>query len=133
MQFFPRLQSNLVPIQGAQGSVSVYATQDDGHATASLFFVNQTSNSQHISVQAESILPWISWQGASLKLQGYSIDVLKSSWQGASLTLQGYSMAVLTLHRNGSNEVFSFNNTISEQQVVPEVQHTVCSGETSVC
>jgi glycosyl hydrolase family 44 len=133
MQLFPHLQSNSVPIQGTQGSVSVYATQDDGHATASLFFVNQTSNSQHISVQAESILPWSSWQGASLKLQGYSIDVLKSPWHGASLTLQGYSMAVLTLHRNGSNEVFSFDNTVSEQQVVPELQHIVCSSATSFC
>jgi hypothetical protein len=124
MQLFSHLQSNLVPIQGAQGPVSVYATQDDAHATASLFFVNQTSNSQHISVQTESILPWISWQGISLKFQGYSMDVLKSSWQGASLTLQGYSMAVLTLHRNESNEVFSFDNTVSGQEVVPEVQHS---------
>ena len=69
MQLFSHLQSNLVPIQSAQGSVSVYATQDDGHATASLFFVNQTSNSQHISVQAESILPWTSWQGTSLQFK----------------------------------------------------------------
>ena len=83
MRLFSHLQSNLVPIQGAQGSVSVYATQDNGHTTASLFFVNQTSQSQHISVQAESILPW-------------------SSWQGASLTLQGYDMTVLTLHRISS-------------------------------
>jgi hypothetical protein len=96
MQLFPHLQSNLVPIQGAQGAVSVYATQDNGHATASLFFVNRTSNSLHISVQAESILPW-------------------SSWPDASLTLQGYSMTVLTLHRNGSNgsnEIFSFDNAV---------------------
>jgi Glycoside hydrolase family 44 len=93
MQLFPRLQSHLVPIQGVQGSVSVYATQDEGHTTASLFFVNQTSNSQHISVQAESILPW-------------------SSWPSASLTLQGYSMSVMTLHRNGSNSVFSFDVSI---------------------
>jgi len=133
MQLFSHIQSNLVPVQGMQGSVSVYATQDDDHATVSLFFVNQTSNSQHISVQAESILPWSSWRGTSLKLQGYSIDVLRSSWQGANLTLQGYSMAVLTLHRNGSNEVFSFDNTVSEQQVAPEMQHIVCSSETRVC
>ena len=73
------------------------------HASASLFFVNQTNFSQHISVQAESILPWGSWQG----MQAWS------SWQDASLTLPGYSMAVLTLHRNGSNEVFTFNNSVS--------------------
>jgi hypothetical protein len=133
MQLFHHLQSNLVPIQGTQGAVSVYATQDNGRATASLFFVNQTANSQHISVQAESILPWSSWQGASLQLQGHSIDVLRSPWQSASLTLQGYSMAVLTLHRNGSDEVFSFDNPVNEQQVVPEVQHISCSSETSVC
>jgi len=62
-------------------------------------------------VQAENILPWSSWQGASLTLQGHTIDVLRSPWQGASLTLQGYSMAVLTLHRNGSDKIFSFDNT----------------------
>lgn len=109
MQLFSHLQSNLVPIQGAQGAVSIYATQDSSHATASLFFVNQTSNSQHISVQAESILPWSSWSGASVKFQGHTIDILKSPWPSASLTLQGYSMAVLTLHRNGGDEIFSFD------------------------
>jgi hypothetical protein len=122
-----------VPIQDAQGSVSVYATQDDDHTTVSLFFVNQTSNSQHINVEAESILPWSWWQGANLKLRGYSIDVLRSSWQAASLTLQGYSMAVLMLHRNAGDEVFSFDNTVSEQNLVPEVQNIVCSSETSFC
>lgn len=114
MQLFSHLQSNLVPIQDAQGSVSVYATQDDSHTTVSLFFVNQTSNNQHISVQAENILPWSSWQGASLKFQGHTLDILRSPWQSASLTLQGYSMAILTLHRNGSNEILSFDNTIGE-------------------
>jgi hypothetical protein len=133
MQLLTHLQSNLVPIQSAQGSVSVYATQDDNHTTASLFFVNQTSHSQHISVQAESILPWSSWQGTDLTFQGHSIAILKSPWQNASLTLPGYSMAVLTLHRNASDEVFCFDNTVSEQQGVPEVQHIVYSSETSVC
>ncbi|HLW02941.1 MAG TPA: glycoside hydrolase family 44 protein [Ktedonobacterales bacterium] len=123
MQLFSRLQSQLVPVQDAQGSVSIYATQDGGHATASLLFVNQTSSSQQISVQAENILPWSSWQG----LQAWS------SWQTASLTLQGYSMAVLTLHRDGSDEAFSFDNTASSQQGAPEVQHAVCSSATGVC
>jgi len=123
MQLFSHVQSHLVPVQGAQGPVGVYATQDDGHATASLFFVNQTSQSQQISVQAESMLPWSSWQG----LQG------RSSWQAASLTLPGDSMAVLTLHRDGSDEMFSFDNTASGQQAAPEVQHVVCGSGTSVC
>jgi hypothetical protein len=124
MQLFSHVQPRLVPVQGAQGIVSVYATQDDDHAVASLLFVNQTSHSQRISVQAASVLPWSSLQG----LQAWS------SWQGASLTLQGYSMVVLTLHRNGSDEVFSFKNTASGQQAAPEVQHAVCSsGTTSVC
>ncbi|MGH2509027.1 MAG: hypothetical protein ACRDHZ_16725, partial [Ktedonobacteraceae bacterium] len=108
-------------------------TQDDAHATASLFFVNQTSHSQHISVQAESILPWSSWQGTRLTLQGHSVDVLKSPWQVANLTLQGDSMAVLTLHRNGGDEVFDFDTITNEQQVVPEVRHIVCNSETSIC
>src|SRR5262249_30402097 len=98
MQLFSHVQAHLVPVQGTQGAVSVYATQDEGHASVSLFFINQTSLSQSISVQAENMLPWGSWQG----LQAWS------SWQAASLTLPGYSMAVLTLHRNGNDEVFSF-------------------------
>jgi hypothetical protein len=123
MQLFSHVQSHLVPVQGAQGPVSVYATQDDGQATASLFLVNQTSQSQHISVQAGNILPWGSWQG----LQG------QSSWRAASLTLPGYGMAVLTLHRDGSDEMFSFDNTASGQQAAPEVQHVVCDSGTSAC
>lgn len=121
MQLFSHVQSQLVPIQGAQGPVSVYATQDDDHITASLLFVNQTSHSQEISVQMKSILPANVWQG----LQKWN------AWRDASLTLQGYSMAVLTLHRDGSNEVFSFDNTVNAQQGVPEVQHVVCSGASS--
>jgi hypothetical protein len=124
MQLFSHLQFDLVPIQSEQGSVSVYATQDNGHGTASLFFVNQSSNSQQISVQAERILPF--------NVQAENI-LPWSSWQKASLTLQGYSMAVLTLHRNGSDEVFSFDNAVIGQQEVPEVQHIVCSRETSLC
>lgn len=133
MQLATHLQSNLVPIQGLQGAVSVYATQDDSHATTSLFFVNQTSGSQHITVQAESIVPWSSWQGTRLTLQGHSVDILKSPWQAANLTLQGESMAVLTLHRNGSDDVFYFNDTDNGQQIVPELQHIVCNSETSIC
>ena len=117
MQVFSHLESHLVPVQAAPGPVSVYATQDNNHASASLFFVNQTNFSQRISVQAESILPRGSWQG---------VQAL-SSWQDASLTLPGYSMAVLTLHRNGSNEVFTFNNSVSAQQGAPLVQHVVCN------
>jgi hypothetical protein len=123
MQLFSHVQSRLVPVQGMQESVSVYATQDSNHTSVSLFLVNQTSLSQSITVQAENILPLGSWEG----LQALSL------WRPASLTLQGYSMAVLTLHRNGNDELFSFDNTVSQQQIVPEVQHIVCSSTTGVC
>ncbi|HEY7126563.1 MAG TPA: glycoside hydrolase family 44 protein [Ktedonobacterales bacterium] len=123
MQLFAHLQPYLVPVQDAPGPVSIYATRDGSQTTASLFFVNQTSQSQQISVQAERILPWGAWQGLQTV----------SSWQGASLTLQGYSMAVLTLQRSGSNVVFSFDNSASSQQIVPEVQQMVCSGGTDGC
>ncbi len=123
MQLFTHLQSRLVPVQGAQGPISIYATQDGGGATASLFFVNQTSQSQQIIVQAENILPWGSWQG----LQAWS------PWQSTNLTLQGDSMAVLTLHRNGSDEMFSFDNTVSESPGAPEVEHVDCSHVTGAC
>lgn len=123
MQLFSHVQARLVPIQGVQGAVNIYATQDSDHATVSLFLVNQTSLSQSISVQAENILPGGSWQG----LQALSL------WHAASLTLPGYSMAVLTLHRNGKDELFSFDNTVSQQQGVPVVQHVVCNSATGVC
>lgn len=123
MQLFSHVQAHLVPVQGAQGSVSVYATQDDSQASVSLFFVNQTSLSQPITVQAENMLPWSSWQGP----QTWRM------WQAASLTLQGYSMAVLTLHRNGNNELFSFDDTISQQHDMPAVQHVVCNSATGIC
>lgn len=114
MQLFTHLQSNLVPIAGTQNLVSVYATQDASHATTSLFFVNQTGNSQHISVHTDNTLPW-------------------NLWQGTSLVLPGYSMAVLTLHRNGGDEVFLFDNTVSERQTAPAIQYTLCNRKTGVC
>jgi Glycoside hydrolase family 44 len=123
MQVFSHVESHLVPVRGAPEPVRVYATQDDDHASVSLFFVNQTNLSQHISVPAERILSWGPWQG----IQAWS------SWQDASLTLPGYSMAVLTLHRNGSNEVFTFNNSVSAQQGAPPVQHVVCSSAAGIC
>lgn len=123
MQLLSHAQAHLVPVQDAQGPVSVYATQDDSHASVSLFFVNQTSLDQPITVQAENMLPWGSWQA----LQAWS------SWQTASLTLPGYSMAVLTLHRDGNDELFSFDNAASQQEGVPEVQHVACSSATGDC
>jgi hypothetical protein len=118
MQVFSHMSAQLVPIEGAPGPVSIYSTQDDSHASASLLFVNQTSFSQHISVQAESILPRDLWQRLPRDW---------SFWQDASLTLPGYSMAVLTLYRNGSNVLFTFDNSVSAQQGAPPVQHVVCS------
>ncbi len=111
MQLFARLQSNLVPIQGAQGPVSVYATQDGGHDIVSLLFINKTSESQHVSVHAAAILPF-------------------SQWQSANLTIQGYGMVVLTLHRSGGNEAFSFSNQANSQQAVQDVQHVACGSNT---
>ncbi len=121
MQVFTHVQSHLVPVQGAQGSVSIYATQDDAHSTVSLLFVNQTNQSQHISVQTETLLPWTSSPNIPFW----------NAWQSARLTLQGYSMALLTLHRTGSDDVFSFDTTASSQQEVPEVHYALCKSETT--
>jgi hypothetical protein len=127
MQVFAHLESHLVPVPGAPAPVSIYATQDDDQTRVSLFFVNQTNVTKHINVPVESILPWGPLQGIHVW----------SSWQEASLTLPGYSMAVLTLHRAGSNEVFTYTNTVSTnvsaQQAAPPVQHAVCSGATGTC
>jgi hypothetical protein len=123
MQVFSHVESHLVPVQHAPEPVSVYATQDSNHTSVGLFFVNQTNVSQHIRVPAERILPPGPWQSP----QAWS------AWQDASLTLPGYSMAVLTLHRYGSNEVFTFNNSVSAQLGAPPVQHVVCSGAAGMC
>ncbi|HLG79036.1 MAG TPA: hypothetical protein VKX46_21670, partial [Ktedonobacteraceae bacterium] len=111
MQLFAHLQRNLVPIQSTQGPISVYATQDTSSTTVSLILINKTSTTQQVRVSPGSVLPL-------------------NPWKSASVTLQGYSMAVLTLHRNGSNEAFTFNNTGNPQQAAPAVQHVVCQDQT---
>jgi hypothetical protein len=111
MQLFAHLQSNLVPIQSTQEPISVYATQDNSSTTVSFILINKTSTTQQVRVSPGSILPL-------------------NPWKSASVTLQGYSMAVLTLHRNGSNEAFTFNNTGNPQQAAPAVQHVVCQDQT---
>lgn len=89
MQLFAHLQSNLIPIQGAQGPVSVYATRNGGHDTVSLLFINQANTSQKVSVQGEGAI---------------------NPWHSTTLNLPGYGMAVLTLHRDGSYQTLIFNN-----------------------
>jgi hypothetical protein len=111
MQLFAHLQSNLIPIQGAQGPVSMYATQNSDHTTVSLLFINKTNRSQHIRVHPYSLLPFGIW---------HSVDP----------TIEGYSMVVLTLHRSHTNEAFSFSNSEDAQQIVPKVQHLVCGNNT---
>lgn len=116
-QLFAQLQNNLIPVQGAQGPVSIYATQDSGHKTISILLINKTNESQHVSVRPDSLLPF-------------------STWSSSNLTIPGYSMAVLTLHRNSTNEAFSFSNKANAQQAAPGVQHVNCGSNTdsaSVC
>jgi len=117
MQLFARLQNNLIPVLPAPGPVSIYATQDSGHKTVSLLLINKTNESQHISVRPDSLLPF-------------------NTWSSSNLIIPGYNMAVLTLHRNSSNEAFSFSNNANAQQAAPGVQHANCGNNTdsaSVC
>lgn len=93
MQLFARLQRNLVPVQGTQSPVSIYATQNGGHTTVSLLFINQANTSQEVRVQGEGFL---------------------NPWQSAMLTLPGYGMAVLTLHRGSKDETLRFDNQSGE-------------------
>jgi hypothetical protein len=111
MQLFTRLQQNFVPLQGAQDLVSMYATQNQGDTTVSLLFINKTDQSQHVSVSTESFLPF-------------------GPWQHAGLTIPWYGMTVLTLHRDGSDEAFSFSNQENTQQIAPDLQHLVCGSNT---
>jgi hypothetical protein len=108
MQLFAHLQQNVVPFQGEHDPVGVYVTQDQQHATVSLLLINKSAESQQVGVQADSFLPF-------------------GSWQRAHLTLPAYGMSVLTLHHNKSNEAYSFNNTENAQQAVPDIEHLLCT------
>ncbi len=110
MQLFAGLQHNFV--QGAQGPVSLYATQNQGHTTVSILFINKTGESQLVHVADSSMLPI-------------------SLWRQADLTIPAYGMSVLTLHRNGSDEAYSFSNQEHTQQAVPDINHLVCSNTNS--
>jgi hypothetical protein len=117
MQLFAQLQPNFVPIQGEQGPISMYATQDKQHATVSILFINKTSENQQVSVHSDGFLPF-------------------SSWKHADLNITAYGMAVLTLHKGGSDEAFSFSESGSSQQITPAIQHLTCgsnAGSTIVC
>lgn len=96
MEMFARLQKNLIPLQGQNGPVNIYATQSNDHNTVSLLLLNRTATSQQVSVRQDSILPLVAWHSSSV-----SID--------------GYGMVVLTLHRNGNNEALSFTNREAAQ------------------
>jgi len=111
MQLFAHLQNNLVALQGQNGPINIYATQDGTHNTVSLFLMNKTATDQQVSIHADSVLPL-------------------SSWHSVKVTIHGYDMLVLTLHRNGSNEALRFSNSQSTQQNTPELQHVLCSNTT---
>nr|MBA2677319.1 hypothetical protein [Ktedonobacteraceae bacterium] len=112
MQLFAHLQNNLVPLQGQNGPINIYATQDGTHNTVSLFLMNKTATDQQVSIHADSMLPL-------------------SSWHSVNVSISGYAMVVLTLHRNGNNEAFRFSNSDSTQQDTPELQDVLCSNNTN--
>jgi len=111
MQLFSQLQPGFVPIQGEYGTVSMYATQDQGHENVSVLLINKTDASQKVNVQSASFLPF-------------------SPWQHADLTIPAYSMVVLALHRGGSDEAFSFSTNGNAQQAAPAIQHLTCGNNT---
>jgi len=108
MQLFARLQRYVVPLPATQGPVSVYAAEDQQHNTVSILFINKSDVSQQVSAGNSGLLPL-------------------GPWKGATLTLGGHGMSVVILHRNGSDEAFSFNNIENTQQSAPAVQHLICS------
>lgn len=108
MQLFAHLQQNGVPFQGEHDPVGVYVTQDEQHTTVSLLLINKSADSLQVGVQADSFLPF-------------------GSWQRAHLTLPAYGMSVLTLHQNKSNEAYRFSNVENAQQAAPDIEHLVCT------
>ncbi len=111
MQLFAHLQNNLVPLQGQNGPISIYATQDGKHNTVSLFLINSTATDQRVSIHADSVLPL-------------------SAWHSVNVSVSGYEMLVLTMHRNGSNETLRFSNALPAQQNIAELQHMQCGNNT---
>ncbi|HXZ04192.1 MAG TPA: glycoside hydrolase family 44 protein [Ktedonobacteraceae bacterium] len=117
MQLFSQLQPDFVPIQGANGQVSMYATEDQQHATVSVLFINKTGASQKVSVKSSSFLP-------------------VGPWQQANLTIPAYGMVMVTLHKGGGDEALSFSSNGNAQQAAPAIQHLVCGnnqGSTNIC
>ncbi len=114
MELFSHLQRNLVPLAVQRDPVSVYATQDDGHSTVSLLFINKSSITQLAQISASN-------------------NVLVSSpWTNLDVSLKGYSMVVVTLHRNGtgSDEAYSFNAPADNDASTGLVVHTICGNKT---
>ena len=124
MQVFSHVESHLGAGSGCAGAsqLSLLPRVRTMRARASSSSTRRTSASIS-ACRARVFCPGGSWRG----IQAWSF------WQDASLTLPGYSMAVLTLHRNGSDEVFTFNNSVSARQGVPSVQHVVCSSGAGIC
>jgi len=117
MQLFSQLQPDFVPIQGANGQVSMYATEDQQHATVSVLFINKTGASQKVSVKSSSFLP-------------------VGPWQQANLTIPAYGMVMVTLHKGGGDEALRFSSNGNAQQAAPAIQHLVCGnnqGSTNIC
>jgi hypothetical protein len=114
MELFSRLQRNLVPLEAQRDPVSVYATQDDSHSTASLLFINKSPTTQLAQISAQNSLFMI------------------SPWTSLDVSLKGYSMVVVTLHRNGSgsDEAYSFIAPANNDASTGLVVHAICGNKT---
>jgi hypothetical protein len=114
MELFSRLQRNLVPLEAQRDPVSVYATQDDSHSTASLLFINKSPTTQLAQISAQNSLFMI------------------SPWTSLDVSLKGYSMVVVTLHRNGSgsDEAYSFTAPANNDASTGLVVHAICGNKT---
>ncbi|GHO72706.1 hypothetical protein KSD_04770 [Ktedonobacter sp. SOSP1-85] len=109
MQLFAHLQADDIATSSENDSVSLYATQDDAHNTVSMLLINKEMNTEIVHVRPNSgLLPL-------------------SAWHAQDVTLKGHSLVLLTLHRNGTNEAYTFSPaqaTFSDP--TPGIRHTIC-------
>ncbi|MFL5691621.1 MAG: hypothetical protein ACJ795_07425 [Ktedonobacteraceae bacterium] len=113
MQVLGQLQHNLIPLEVQRDPVSVYATQDNGHQTVSLLFINKSSESQLAQISGGSNLIGI------------------SPWADLDVSLSAHSIIAVTLHRNSTAEAYSYIvPAANDSQTAAPVLHTICGHKT---
>jgi hypothetical protein len=112
LQLYAKLQPDVVPLAAQDNPVSIYATQDSAHRTASILFVNKAALPQLAQVRAES-----QFLGAA-------------AWPSQDISLAAFSITVVVLHRSGGVEAYSYIVPPGAGSAAPPITHTICGQKT---